>query len=270
MKKFNFFNFFVYIFLSVASFISIFPFIWMIIGATNETQNITKGKFTLGKALGSNLQNLFDNTPVVTIFFNTAKVAVIATILSLIVSSMAAYGFEIFRSKTRERIYNVLLLTMMIPFAALMIPLFRMIVKFNLLDSLWGIIVPMIASVFLIFFFRQSFKTFPREIIQAARIDGCNELRIYFSIVFPVMKSTFAAAAIYSFMANWNNYLWPLIVLQSEEKKTLTLLISSMSSAYFPDYGAIMVTIIIATLPMILIFFLLQRHFVQGMLGSIK
>ncbi|ERJ13103.1 carbohydrate ABC transporter permease [Haloplasma contractile] len=263
-------NSLVYIFLGLASFVSIFPFFWMIIGITNTTQDITKGKFTFGNALMVNIRNLFDTTDIFGIFWNTSKIAIIGTLLSLLVTSMAAYGYELFRSRIRERIYTVVLLTMMIPFAALMIPLFRLIVRFGLLDTHMGIILPTIVNVFLIFFFRQSFKTFPREIIQAARIDGANEFQIFFTIVVPIMKSTYSAAAIYSFMANWNNYLWPLIVLQSSEKKTLTLMISSLSSAYFPDYGVIMVAIVIATLPMIIIFFMLQKHFVQGMLGSVK
>jgi lactose/L-arabinose transport system permease protein len=183
---------------------------------------------------------------------------------------LAGYGFELFTSRTREKVYGVVIMTMMVPFAALMIPLFKLIVKLNLLDTHAGLILTTLASVFLIFFFRQSFKSFPKEIIQAARVDGAGELRIFYSIVVPSMKATYAAAAIYSFMTSWNGYMWPLIVLQSNQNKTMQLLISTMSSAYFPEYGLIMVAIMLSTLPMIIIFFRLQNYFVQGITGSLR
>lgn len=101
-------------------------------------------------------------------------------------------------------------------------------------------------------------------------MDGAGELRIFYSIVVPSMKATYAAAAIYSFMTSWNGYMWPLIVLQSNQNKTMQLLISTMSSAYFPEYGLIMVAIMLSTLPMIIIFFRLQNYFVQGITGSLR
>ena len=140
----------------------------------------------------------------------------------------------------------------------------------HLLDKHFAVIIVSIASVFMIFFFRQSFVNYPKEIIQAARVDGAGELRIYFKIFLPSMKSTFAAAAIYSFMTSWNAYLWPLIVLQTNDTKTTTLLISMMSSSYSPEYGVIMLAIVLSTLPIIIVFFAFQKQFVQGMLGSVK
>jgi lactose/L-arabinose transport system permease protein len=260
----------IYLFLIIMFIISVFPFYWMIVGMTNSAVDVIKGKMTFGNNLVNNAKILFSQYDVSKIFLNSVKISLLTVIGSLIISSMAAYGFEFYPSKAREKTYAIILLSMMVPFAALMIPLFRLIVKFNLLNTHAGLILTSLASVFIIFFFRQSFKSFPKEIIQAARVDGAGEFRIFTSIVVPSMKSTYAAAAIYSFMTSWNSYLWPLIVLQTDEKKTMTLLISSMSSAYFPEYGAIMLAIVIATLPMIIIFFTLQSYFVQGMTGSIK
>jgi len=242
----------------------------MIVGMTNKSVDVIKGKMTFGNQLIDNLTTLFTSYDMTGILLNSIKISALTVIGTLIVSSMAAYGFQIHTSPAREKIYNVMLLSMMIPFAALMIPLFRLIVKFGLLNKHSGLILTSIASVFIIFFFRQSSKSFPLEIIQAARVDGAGEFRIFFTIFMPSMKSTYAAAAIYSFMTSWNAYLWPLIVLQTDEKKTVTLLISSMSSAYTPQYGVIMTAIVIATLPIIIVFFTFQKHFVQGMLGSIK
>jgi len=158
----------------------------------------------------------------------------------------------------------------MIPFAAQMIPLFKMMNAFNLIDNHLAIILPNISMPFLIFFFRQNFKAFPNELIEAARIDGLNEFQIFFKIVLPSMKSTVAAGAIYSFMKQWNNYLWPLIILQTNQQKTLTLFISSLSSAYFVDYGPLMLSIVLSTLPVIVIFITMQKQFVEGIVGTSK
>jgi len=183
---------------------------------------------------------------------------------------MAGYGFEIYKSKVRNKIYGIFIWTLMIPFAALMVPLFRLMNVFNLIDSLWGIILPMIPSVFLIFFFKQNFQQYPKEIIMAARVDGASELRIFFSIVVPSMKATYAAAAIYAFMTSWNAYLWPLVIIQSSEKRTMTLFVSNLASGYKPDFALVMTAVVLATLPMIIVFFALQKYFVQGVLGSVK
>lgn len=139
-----------------------------------------------------------------------------------------------------------------------------------MLNTFAAAILPGISSVYLTFFFRQSFKAFPRELIEASRIDGLSEFGIFLKIVFPVMRSTYAAAGIVAFMNAWNSYMWPLIVLQSNSKMTLPMMAASISNGYSPDYGALMIVLIIATLPMIVVFFTLQRHFVQGMTGSIK
>lgn len=270
MKKIRTSTIFTYLFLILISFISLFPFIWMVIGTTNKSVDILRGKFTFGSNLLENLQNLLSSYNLGKIFVNSLKISLIVTIGSLIISSLAAYGFEIYASRVREKIYSIILGTMMIPFAALMVPLFKLMTSFNLIDSHWGVILPMLSSVFLIFFFRQNFKMYPKEIIMAARVDGANELQIFFSIVFPSMRSAYAAGAIWAFMNSWNSYLWPLVILQSEEKKTMTLLISTLASGYTPDFGVIMTAVVIATLPMIIVFFSLQNYFIQSILGSMK
>jgi len=249
---------------------AVFPFYWMVVGTTNTAVDIIKGKITFGGQFFHNFKTLFAKYNVAGIFWNSCKISFFTVIGQLIISSMAGYGFEVFSSKTREKFYGGVLLTMMVPFAALMIPLFKMIVRLHLLDTHLGLILTTLVSVFLIFFFRQSFKSFPKEIIQAARVDGAGEFRIFYAIVVPAMKATYAAAAIYSFMTSWNLYMWPLIVLQTNEKMTMQLLISSMSSAYFPEYGMVMSAIMISTLPMIIIFFRLQTYFVQGITGSLN
>ena len=265
-----------YTFLSIVSIISIFPFIWMVVSSTNKSVDVTKGRLLPGSHLVENIRSLLNTTDLVSVLSNSIKIAVITTVLSLLIASLAGYGFEIFRSKMKDYVFNFLLLSMMIPFAALMVPLFRMFGTISEatpmvgIDTLAAVILPTSVTAFLIFFFRQSTKMFPREIIEAGRIDGLSELGVFLRIYIPTMKTTYAAAAIITFMASWNNYIWPLVVLQSPENHTLPLLISNLGSGYSPDFGVIMTTIVIATLPTALIFFLLQKHFVAGMMGSVK
>ncbi len=260
----------VYLLLSVAAFVSIFPFFWMIVGTTNTSADIIRGKADFGDALGTNVVAFFTQVDALRIFWNSAFIAVVGTALTLVVSSLAGYAFEIFRSRFRERLFAFMLLMLSIPFAALMVPLFVMMARFGLINSYTAIILPGIASIFIIFYFRQATKAFPSELRDAARIDGLKEWQIFVYIYLPVMRSTYAAAIIIVFMANWNNYLWPLIVLQTNDMKTITLVVSSLTSAYYPDFGVVMVATVLATLPTLVIFFLLQRRFVEGMLGSIK
>jgi len=259
-----------YLFLVLIAFVSLFPFFWMVVSSTNITADINQGKLSFGTALFDNLAKLSQAVDLPLIFWNTTKVSLLGTFLTLVIASLAGYGFEIYQSKLRDKVYNLLLLTMMIPFAALMIPLFTMMAKANLLDTHWAVVLPSIASVYIIFYFRQCTKAFPKELLDAARVDGVSEWRIFVYVFFPVMRSTYAAAFIITFMANWNNFLWPLIVLQSPETKTINLVLSSLSSAYFPDFGVVMVGTVVATLPTIAVFFAMQKQFVQGMVGSVK
>ncbi|HCW54327.1 MAG TPA: lactose ABC transporter permease [Clostridium sp.] len=267
-----------YSILSIAAFISIFPFFWMIVSSTNASVDVTRGKLTFGSEFMNNLNNLLSNDAgFIKSLGNSAVIAIITTILALLVSSIAGYGFEIFRSKARDRVFSILLLSMMVPFSALMIPLFKMFgylkstpLKFLGLNTLPAVILPSVATAFLIFFFRQNTKSFPKDTLEAARIDGLSEIGIFFKMYMPMMKTTYAAAAIITFMNSWNSYLWPLLVLQTPEKRTVPLIISNFGSSYSPDYGLIMIAIVIATLPTAFVFFAMQKQFVQGMLGSVK
>ena len=265
-----------YVFLSGAAAVSIFPFLWMIISSTNRSVDVTQGKLTPGSALGENLSKAFEQIDILQALMNSAQISIITTLLALLISSLAGYGFEIFRSRAKDIVFSILLLSMMIPFAALMVPLYRMFgtisqtVPFIGIDTISSVILPTMVTAFLIFFFRQSTKMFPKDMLEAGRIDGLSELGVFFRIYVPTMRTTYAAAAIITFMASWNNYLWPLVVLQSPDKRTIPLLISNLGSSYSPDYGVIMTVILIATLPTAIVFFLMQKHFVAGMTGSVK
>jgi len=264
-----------YVILIILSIISIFPFYWMIVAATNKSVDVSKGTLMIGGHLVENFKSLMaSDLNYFQAFKNSLVIAVITTTLAMIISSAAGYAFEIYKSKARDRVFSVILVSMMIPFAALMIPLFQLFGNFNNIPVLnilgintsGSVIIIAIATAFLIFFFRQNAQTFPKDLVEAARLDGLGE----FGIFIPTMKSTYAAAIIVTFMTSWNNYMWPLISLQSPEKKTLPLILSALGSSYTPDYGMMMVGVVIATIPTALIFFLMQKNFVQGMTGSVK
>lgn len=267
-----------YVLLSLLALISLFPFVFMLFGMTSNTQSIVSGDMSIGGDFMKNIQNLFSNDlDFVHGMINSGIIAVITTIVALLISSAAGYGFEIYKTKRREIVFNILLLSMMVPFAALMIPLFRMFSNLSStplhslgIDSFFAVIIPSVSTAFLIFFFRQNTKAFPKDMIEAARIDGVSEIGIFFKIFMPTIKNTYAAAAIITFMNSWNNYLWPLISLQSPEKRTLPLILSAMGASYTPDYGMIMCGIVIATIPTAIIFFVMQKQFVEGMIGSVK
>lgn len=278
-KKSKMMNGVQYIILSVLAIVSIFPFFWMVVASTNKSVDVTKGTLVPGTYLLENLRHLLESDlQYLSAFKNSIVIAVVTTALAMIVSSAAGYAFEVFKSKGRDRVFSIVLLSMMVPFAALMVPLFRLFSKFNKIPVLkWiglnttgSVVIIAIATAFLIFFFRQNTKTFPKELIEAARIDGVGEVGIFTKIYMPTMKSTYAAAVVVTFMTSWNNYLWPLIALQSEDKRTLPLVISALGSSYTPDYGMMMTAVVIATLPTALIFFLMQKQFVAGMTGSVK
>ena len=278
-KKTKAMNVVQYIILIILTVVSIFPFFWMVIAATNKSVDVTKGTLLPGTYLIENLKHLMESDLQYTIAFkNSLIIAVVTATLAMVISSAAGYAFEVYKSKVRDRVFSIVLLSMMVPFAALMVPLFRLFSKFNKipvlswigLNSSGAVIIVAVATAFLIFFFRQNTKTFPKELIEASRIDGLGEFGIFTRIYMPTMKSTYAAAVVVTFMTSWNNYLWPLIALQSEQKRTLPLIISAMGSSYTPDYGMMMTAVVLATLPTALIFFLMQKQFVAGMTGSVK
>lgn len=265
-----------YVFLIIVSIIFAFPFYFLIVSATNTSIDVTSGSLSPGTNLIENFKNLINTVNLGTALKNSTIISIAQTFLSILIASLAGYGFEIHKSKGKEIVFKILLLSMMIPFAAIMIPLFQMFGAISQyfpsigIDTLASAYIPYLTTAFLIFFFRQNTKMFPKELLEAGRIDGLSELGCFFRIYVPTMKTTYAAAGIITFMNSWNNYLWPLVVLQSPENQTIPLLISNLGSSYSPDYGVIMLAIIIATIPTAAIFFFLQKHFVAGMLGSVK
>ena len=259
-----------YVFLIIVSLFSVFPLFWMLIASTNKSVDVISGTLIPGTHLIENYRTLVAGTGLWTAMWNSFKYASVLTVCSLIVCSLAGYGFEIYHGKWKDRVFGVILLAMMVPFAATMIPLYQMCSRMGMLNSTVGFILPTISTPFLIMLFRQNSRSFPHELIDASRIDGLNELQIFLRVYIPTQKSTFAAAMTIIFMNGWNSYLWPKVIMLNNESITMPMLIAGLQSGYVTDFGVLMLSVLFCTLPTVIIFFFLQKQFAQGIIGSVK
>ena len=259
-----------YIFLIICALISVFPLFWMLTAATNTTLEVAQGKLWFGTNAAVNFKNLLNSADLWRSMWNSFFYATIQTVLCLLICSLAGYGFELYHTKGKDLLFGVLLLAMMIPGVATMIPLFTMMSRMKLLNTAWGFALPAIATPFMIMMFRQNSRNFPVEIMNAARIDGLSETGIFFKIYMPVMKSTYAAAAVITFMNSWNAYLWPRVVLNKSNAQTMPILIANLANGYTIDYGMLMMAVLFCSLPTIIIFFILQKQFAEGITGAVK
>lgn len=259
-----------YIFLVLWSLFSVFPIFWMVTAATNTSLDVAKGKLWFGNQALINFHHLLARADLFGGLGNSFLYAVVQTLLAILICSLAGYGFELYHSPSKDRLFGVLLLAMMVPQVATMIPLFRMIASAGLLNSVWGFILPTLSTPFLIMLFRQNSRNFPRDIMAAARLDGLSELQIYFRMYMPVMKATYAAAGVITFMNAWNAYLWPKVVMTDNRAQTMPMLIASLASGYTVDYGLLMIGVLFCTVPTLLVFFVLQRQFAEGITGAVK
>lgn len=259
-----------YVILSIVSLISVFPLYWMISASTNNSTDILGGRLIFGTNLINNLTNLLEQQNVGRAFGNSLMFSTILSVLSLVVCSIAGYGFEIYHDRAKDRLMGILLLAMMVPFAATLIPLFKMFTDLNLQSTWIAYVLPTISTPFLIMLFRQSARSFPKDIIEAARIDGLSEIRIFATIFVPTMKSTYAAAMTVTFMNAWNNYLWPKVIMMSEKSQTMPMLVTNLSVGYSIDYGVLMLGVLICSLPTGILFLVLQKSFANGIVGAVK
>ena len=263
-------RFFMYAFLIVVSFISVFPLYWAFISAFNNTQQILGGYMLPSTHLMENLRNLFAQQDVLQAMKNSFATSLLQTFLALAVSSIAGYGFEIYHDKYKDGLMSILMLAMMVPFVAVLVPLFQMMSKAKLLNTWIGFFIPSLATPFLIMYFRNSARTFPKDTIEAARIDGLNEFQIFIKMFIPMMKPTYASAATITFMNAWNSYLWPKVIMQTADSTTMPMLVSNLMAGYVIDYGVVMAGVTLCSLPTIIIFFLLQKSFTNAVAGAVK
>ncbi len=204
-------------------------------------------------------------------FANSLLVAGAITAGSLLVNTLAGYAFAKLRFRGRERLFQLLLAALVVPAQVAMLPLFLLMKQLGLVNTYGGVVVPALASVFGIFLVRQYARSIPDELLEAARMDGAGEGRIFFSIVLPMLKPVLVTLAIFSFMAAWNDFMWPLIVLADQEHYTLPVALATLSREHIMDVEMMMAGAVVTVLPVLLLFLLLQRYYIQGLLlGSVK
>ena len=256
--------------LILASFLSAFPLYYMLCGATNTSIDVVRGRLIPGGYLVENFKTLVGMQDLKLAMFNSFRNAIIITFVALLVCSIAGYGFEIYHDKGKDILMSILLLAMMLPFVAIMIPLFKMFTSWGLVNTWIALALPSISTPFMIMLFRQAARSFPHDIIEAARLEGLSEVQIFFKMFIPVMKSTYGAAMTVTFMSAWNNYLWPTVILQDSKAITMPMLVANLKSGYSVDYGMLMLGVLICTLPTAVIFLCLQKSFANGITGAVK
>ena len=257
-------KFFMYLVLTVASLLSVFPLYYMFCASTNRSIDVIAGKLIPGTYLMENFKSLIAQQNLRLALWNSFRNATVLTVLCLLVCSIAGYGFEIYHDKAKDAVFTVLLTAMMIPFAAIMIPMFRMFSQLKMVNTMAAFMLPSISTPFMIMMFRQASRSFPHDIIEAARLDGLSETGIFFRMYMPTMKSTYAAATIITFMNAWNNYLWPKVILQNNDSITMPMLVANLLGGYTVDYGVLMLGVFICTIPTAIIFFCFQKSFTEG------
>lgn len=242
----------------------------MVSASTNKSVDVIGGRLIPGTYFVENFKALMAAQAVGKSLGNSFKYAIILTLVSLVVCSLAGFGFEIYHDKAKDAVMSIILLAMMVPFVATMIPLFQMFSKAGWLNSTIGFILPTISTPFLIMMFRQSARSFPHDIMEAARIDGLSEIRIFFQMFIPTMRSTYAAAMTITFMNAWNSYLWPKVIMTSADSQTMPMVVANLTQGYVTDYGILMLAVLICTLPTAIVFFCLQKAFAEGITGAVK
>ncbi|MBF0410225.1 MAG: carbohydrate ABC transporter permease [Candidatus Riflebacteria bacterium] len=254
------------IFLSVSLVITLFPFFWMVSTSLKSKTEILSfpGEILPRNPTLDNYWQLFKVTDIKTHFLNSIVIAIGLSVISLILNSLAAYAFAKFTFPKRDKIFTLLVLTMMVPSQVTIIPVFLILKTLGLLNSYAGLIVPGCAHVFGIFMMRQFILDIPEEIFEAARVDGCSEIRIFTSIVLPISRPVIATLAVIGFVASWNEFLLPLIIMQDESYYTLPVSLSVIGGQYGAEWGILMAGSLIIAVPSIIIFLLAQKQYIQG------
>lgn len=263
-----------FIILTFFSVIWVLPIIWVVSTSfKTESEAVSGGlnlipqDFTL-----ASYHYIFtdDQHNVLVYVFNSVRAAGLHTILYLVIASLAAYAYGILRFKGRDKMFWMLVATMMIPVVMNLVPLYTLMIHFNWLNSLQALVVPGLGGVFGIFLLRQFNLGIPQDIIESAKIDGANHFQIYFRLILPLTKPALVVVGLFAFMANWNEYLWPLVVLSDDTYRTLPVGLALMQGNYNIYYSRLMAATTVSMIPVMAIFMVAQRYFIKGitMTGS--
>jgi multiple sugar transport system permease protein len=242
----------------------IFPFVWMVSSSLKNAQDIYTLSLVPPNPTLDNYTTVLQDTSYIRWFINSLIIAGITTISVAFFDSLAGYTLAKFRFPGATGIFILILSTLMVPTEMLVIPWYVMSIEMGWTDSYWGIMFPGVISAFGVFLMRQFFMGVPNDLIDAARLDGFSEFRIFWSIALPLVRPAVAALCIFTFLGNWNAYIWPLIVVRSDEMRTLPVGIAFFSSESGSAFHLIMAAASLATIPVIIIFLIFQRHIIKG------
>jgi len=242
----------------------IFPFVWMIVSSLKMPQDIYTLSLIPPEPTLDNYKQVLEKTEYIRWFINSLGIATVTTLSVAFFDSLAGYTLAKFNFPFRNVIFILILSTLMVPTEMLVIPWYMMSIEFHWTDSYWGIMFPGVISAFGVFLMRQFFSGVPNDLLDAARLDGFSEFRIFWSIALPLVKPAVAALCIFTFLGNWNAYIWPLIVTRSEEMRTLPVGIAFFSSEAQSSFHLIMAAASLATIPVLIIFIIFQRQIIKG------
>lgn len=260
----------IYFFLTLCAVTMILPFLWMVASSLKELEAIfVQPKnwvqmFIPTSFIWQNYVKVFEIVPFARFYVNSIFVAICVTAGQVFTSSLAAYAFARLQFPGRDKIFFAYLATMMIPFSVTMIPVFILMKLFNWIDMYRALIVPAIFTAYGTFMLRQFFMTLPRDLEDAAKIDGCGFLGIYWRIILPLSKPALATLTIFTFIGNWGSFMWPLLVTNTLEMRTLPIGLESFKSMYTTDWNLLMAASVMAMLPIVIIFIFNQRYFIEG------
>src|SRR5688500_18540381 len=255
---------FLYLILLLVGLGMIFPFLWMVSSSLKHAKDIYSLALIPPDPTLANYRHVLEETSYVRWFANSLVVATITTASVAFFDSLAGYVLAKFRFPLQNVIFVMILSTLMVPTEMLVIPWYLMSIEFHWTDTYWGVMFPGVISAFGVFLMRQFFMTVPNELLDAGRIDGFSEFGLFWKIALPLVKPALAALCIFTFLGNWNAYLWPLIAIRSEEMRTLPVGIAFFSSEAGSDYELIMTAAALATIPVLVIFVIFQRQIIRG------
>lgn len=274
MRKQSLPKLFLYAALILAVVTALFPYLWTFLAATHTNSQVFNFSYTfrLGTNIVQNYNDLLARIPLWSNLYSSMFIAVVYTVIILLIDAMAGYGFSQFQFKGRDTIFTICLAGMLIPVQVVMVPLYIQFSGMQLVDTYWSVILSGLTGAFGVFLMRQSLLSFPKELIEAARIDGSSETYIFFSIVLPTMRPALTSLGILSFVNQWGNYYVPLVMLNSSKHYTMPLAMSILAQPNFDiNYGALLLGACIAVLPIMILFLIFQRNFIDGMLsGAVK
>jgi multiple sugar transport system permease protein len=252
---------------------TLFPLFWMITASLMPSgeANTDPPPILPSHVTFEHYGELFTRLNLGQAFFNSTLLAASVTLLSLLLNSMAGYAFAKLRFRGRGKVFGFLLAALVLPTQVAILPLFLLLREMHLISSYWGVILPGMASIFGIFLVRQYALSIPDELLDAARIDGASEFRIYWEIVIPLCRPILVTLAIFTFLGTWNDFLWPLVVLTDQSKYTLPVALANLFGEHVQDTELMMAGSVLTVLPVLLLFLFLQRHYIQGLLmGGVK